>query len=132
MSNLFSRLLTKQVPMRWLGTFRQLFGGAATWITFAILIFTAVTAWNTPTAIVIREYLPWLSLGIFVALIFLAMAVAIWIEHKFIQPAIMLYWNRMHFKHGNPQQEQLDRIEIKLDKLLESHDEPAEHNDNDN
>ena len=130
MNSSLYKLIARQVPIRWIGTFRQLFGGASTWITLAVLAFTAITAWNTPTAMIIREYIPWLNLGVFMSIIVLVMVVAVWVEHKFVQPAIMLYWNKMHFTHGNPQQKQLDRIEKKIDELLKAESSDTKEPDN--
>lgn len=109
--------LTKQTPAKFLGILRQLFGGAMTWVTAAIFVFSSITFWDSPTVVEIRTMLAWLSLPIFALLMFSGLLLLMWLEHKFVQPAIMGYWNKMFYEQNNPMTEHLKRIEEKIDKL---------------
>ena len=86
-----------------------------TWITAAIFVFSGTTFWDSPTMVDIRSVATWLSLPLFALILFIGLLCIMWIEHKFVQPAIMTYWNKMFYEQDNPMTAQLNRIE-KLSK----------------
>jgi hypothetical protein len=112
-----TNLFTKQKAIPFIGVFKQLFGGAITWATMAIFMFSGMTAWNTPTMDWVRSIIPWLSLPVFITIIVAGIILAMYLEHKFIQPSVMVYWNKMNYDHANPIRKDLKRIEDKIDKL---------------
>lgn len=124
-------LAQKQIPF--IGTFRQLMGGAMTWVTFLIFAFSMLAAWDTGTVKEIRDDLPWLNLVTFIAVTVAALIVAMIVEHKWIQPSVMAYWNQMFYNHGNPIVTDQKRIEEKIDritKMLEQRKETVIESDN--
>jgi hypothetical protein len=110
---------TKQTPIRVIGVIRQLFGGAMTWVTAAIFVFSGITFWDSPTIIEIRSFMTWLSLPVFALIIAAGLLILMWLEHKFVQPAIMGYWNKMFYEQDNPMTAHLARIERKIDALAD-------------
>ena len=115
-----NRFLTKQTPIKFIGVIRQLFGGAMTWVTAAIFVFSGATFWDSSTMVYVRSALPWLSLPLFALSLLVGLVILMWLEHKFVQPAIMSYWNKMFYEQDNPMTEHLKRIEDKIDKLASS------------
>lgn len=102
--------LIHQTPSVWLGIFRQLFGGASTWITLLVLGFTGIAAWDAPIMHTVRTWFPWVNFWVFVAIILLALVFAMWTEHKWTQPGILVYWNNMWWESGNPMRTHLERM----------------------
>lgn len=112
--------IPKQKSYYILGMLQQVIGGAISWMTMAIFVFTGVTFWNTPTMESVREHLPWLTWWIFALIILAGIFLAMWLQHKFVQPSIMAYWNKMFYEQSNPMTTHLKRIEEKIDKLSKS------------
>lgn len=111
---------TKQTPVKFLGVARQLFGGAMTWVTAAIFVFSGATFWDSSTMGYVRAVFTWLTLPLFALILLVGLAILMWMEHKFVQPAIMGYWNKMFYEQDNPMTAHLKRIEAKIDKLASS------------
>jgi len=88
-----------------------------TWITAAIFVFSGATFWDSSIMLHVRSVLTWLSLPVFAFIIMTGFTVIMWLEHKFVQPAIMCYWNKMFYEQDNPMTEHLKRIESKIDAL---------------
>jgi hypothetical protein len=123
-----TNLFTKQKAIPFIGVFKQLFGGAITWVTMAIFLFSGITVWNTPTMDFLRSIVPWLNLPVFALIVASGLVLVMWSEHKFTQPSVMVYWLKMFWEHSNPMRlfleemdkknnERLDRIEKRLDEL---------------
>lgn len=106
----------KSIPF--IGAFKQLIGAALSWLTLLIFFFTAITAWNTSTLERLRSAIPGLNLATFIAAILVGLVIVMFIEHKWIQPSLMVYWNKMFNEQGNAMKQDQDRIEAKLDLLL--------------
>ncbi len=114
-------VLTKQKPVRFIGVFRQVYGGASTWITLAIFIFSAISAWNTATLALLRGIFPWLNLYAFIGILIVGGVITLWLEYKFVQPSVMVYWNSMFYHHGNPMTKDLEELkngQKRLEELL--------------
>ena len=111
------RFITHQTPSVSLGMFRQLFGGASTWVTLLVLGFTGIAAWDAPIMQSVRSWLPWLSFWFFVLITISAIFFAMWTEHKWTQPGIIVYWNNMWWEHGNAMRTHLERMD-KRDEVL--------------
>lgn len=113
MANFF----TKQTPFRLIGVLRQVYGGAMTWITAAIFVFSGATFWDSSIMVFTRSIFNWLSLPVFALVIFVGITIVMWCEHKFVQPAIMVYWNKMFYEQDNPMTAHLVRLEKKIDAI---------------
>lgn len=118
MNNSGKKLLTEQHHIPVVGEFKQLLGGAMSWATMFMFVFTGIAAWNTNTLSEIRNYLPWLNLGVFAVIIAAGLIFMMWLEHKWFQPSVMAYWNKMNYNQNNPQKEDHERTEAKVDLLL--------------
>lgn len=110
-------LAQKHIPI--VGVIRQLLGGAMTWITVLIFVFSALSAWNTSTMVTVRSWLPWLNMASFTVILFVGLLVALWLEHKWIQPSVMAYWNHMFYSHNNALRDDQARLEQKVDRIIE-------------
>jgi len=130
MKNNSKNTLTKQIRIPLLGEFRQLVGGAMTWFTFGTFAFAGMAAWDSEVVMVIRRLLPWLTFHVACILIVAAALLAVWVEHKFTQPSIMVYWLKMFWEQRNPMrtfleskmksiEERQDSIEMLLKTLLD-------------
>lgn len=106
----------RHIPL--IGEFKQLLGGAMSWVNLLIFAFSGIAAWNTDTMANIRDVMPWLNLGIFSAVIVVGILFAMWLEHKWIQPSVMSYWNKMHYDQNNPLKTDQLRTEQKVDLVL--------------
>lgn len=117
-------VLTNRHPIPFIGGFRQLLGGAMSWLTIATFVFSGMAAWNTPTMDAVRGVLPWLNIGVFITIIVMAICFAMWLEHKWFQPSIMSYWGHLFWEeaHSKAFIERQERIEGML-KVLLNHDE---------
>lgn len=118
--------LFRQRHLPFVGVFKMLLSGAVSWITLAIFVFSAISAWNTSTVLNIRFWLPWLNLYVFVGVVVCMIFVAMWLEYKFIQPSVMVFWNRMFYNHGSELRNDVEAIknsqkdiDNKLDTLTE-------------
>jgi uncharacterized protein involved in cysteine biosynthesis len=106
---------TRQRGFRKLGMFLQTFGGATNWITLAIFLFSGMSAWSSPAMLEIRRWLPWLSFLVFLGIIFIGILVLMWLQHKYAQPSIMVYWNKMWYEQDNPMTADIQAIKKKLE-----------------
>lgn len=111
-------LFGKQTPLPFIGTFKQLIGGASTWITLAIFLFSGIAAWNTETMTEVRRVLPWLNFLAFTGIIVGGLVLAMWMEFKFIQPSIMVYWNNLHYSHGNPLLPKIEQLQKSNEEIV--------------
>lgn len=105
--------ITKQKVIPFIGEFRQLIGGAMTWITLAIFAFTAITAWDSPTIVEIRMMLPWLNMYVSAGFGLFIIVFLVWLEHKYVQISILKYWNKMQYE-TSPMKKDLDAIKERL------------------
>lgn len=115
-----SNNLFKQKSYYFIGLLQQVIGGVIGWLTIGIFIFSGITAWDTKTMSDIRTWFPWLTLRIFTLLVVAGCLFLIWLQHKFVQPSIMNYWNKMFYEQANPMTAHLKRIEDKIDALSKS------------
>ena len=106
--------INKQRGFRKLGMIIQTFGGAMGWITLATFVFSGMSAWSSPAMLVARGWFPWLSFPVFIGLILLLILFLMWLQHKFAQPSIMVYWNKMFYEQDNPMTRDLKEIKKKL------------------
>jgi len=104
----------KQKGFRLIGLILQTFGGAMSWVTLAIFLFSGMSAWSSPAMLEVRKWIPWLSFPVFLGLIFAGILVLMWLQHKYAQPSIMVYWNKMFYEQDNPMTKDLKDIKKKL------------------
>ena len=107
----------KQHAFSKLGALKHTFGGATTWITLAIFAFSGVSAWNTPTVMIIREYVPWLSLHLFMIACVAGIVFLMWLEHFVVQSSMVLYWARMFWSKKNPLRKYMEGLGLRLDRV---------------
>jgi hypothetical protein len=105
---------TKQRGFRFIGLILQTFGGAMSWVTLVIFLFSGMSAWSSPAMMVVRGWFPWLSFAVFLGIIFVGILVLMAIQHKYAQPSIMVYWNKMFYEQENPMTADLKAIKKKL------------------
>jgi len=117
--------LTKQIRIPLLGELRQLVGGAMTWFTFGTFSFAGLAAWDSSIMLILRGYVPWMNFNIACCMLLAIGLLAVWTEHKFTQPSVMVYWLRMFWEQKNPMriflQKKLKAIEDRqtnIEKLL--------------
>lgn len=89
------------------------------WVTIFIFIFSGLSAWNTDTMARVRDVFPWLNIGVFAAVVFIGLVIAMWLEHKWFQPSVMAYWNNMFYNQGNEVKTNMENILKKLSELEE-------------
>ena len=106
----FYKRLFKQKQVRILGAVNQVMGGAVGWFGTFTFIFSAITAWNTPTLGEVRAVFPWLTIYSFVVIILSIMLLAMFLQHKYVQPSSVDYWRKM-FYDNNPSEQRMVRIE---------------------
>ena len=89
-----------------------LYAGFMTTVNSLIILYTV--------SIAPSNRLPWLSLWLFIALVFTAGILAAVIVRKLVIPVRMAYYNHQSHKHENPVlkeiNERFDRLEAKIDK----------------
>ncbi len=103
--NLFKQ---KQIPL--LGAINQLVGAALAWASMGAFIFSGITAWNTPTVGIIRSFMPWLNIGLFIAVAMAAIFFIMWLQHKYVQSSTVDYWRKM-FYDNNPSMKRQKALE---------------------
>ena len=120
---MLDKLLKQKNVGAWWGAFRNL----GSYVSFYLfLVNTAILIVNTYVLGNMAVYgLPipmWMVIGITLAGFAVLLVVAMVFEHKYTIPSFMTYWNQQWWNHSNParteiktMQEQLDRIEQKLD-----------------
>ncbi len=112
-----NRRVVKQTPIPFIGVYKQLLGGAMSWVTLLTFAFSGIAAWNTHTMTLVRDAIPWLTLPVFAGILTVVLHGTMWLEHKFIQPSVMVYWNKMFYNHGNPIKTELESIGKRLAEI---------------
>lgn len=112
------RMVSEQKHIPMIGELKQLLGAALSWATILMLAFTGLSAWNTDTMGYVRDHIPWLNLGVFAAILAAGLVFMMWLEHRWIQPSVMAYWNQMNYSQNNHQKSDHERTEAKMDLLL--------------
>ncbi len=108
---------TEQKVIPFIGEFRQLFSGASIWISMITFIFAAIAAYNTPIMESIKVFIPWLSFPIMLVFVIVAVLILMLLEHKYVQPSVLAYWNQMQYQHNNPLKEDVARIAKQIEVL---------------
>lgn len=122
---------TKQKVIPFVGEFRQLFGGATTWISMVTFLFAGIAAWNTNTMSEIRKIFPWLDMWSFCAIIFLGIIIVMFLEHKYVQISILNYWNKMQYetspmkKAHEEEMKKMQELGDKIDKFIEQNNKKS-------
>lgn len=65
-------------------------------INFALII---ITAYNTTIAPYAASYLPWLNMPLFVLFMLVLLAIAMFIEYKYIYPSMIKFQNEQEYEH---------------------------------
>jgi hypothetical protein len=103
----------KQRDVRGIGAFINVLYLTAPMIGMVAYVMSAITMYT-----VIKPYLnywfPWMSIGVFFAILFVAFLVALLIFYKFIYPSYWAFQNRQVYIHKNPMQKDLELIKKKL------------------
>ena len=95
-------ILTKQKTLPLIGEIQQLIGGSMLWVGGFTLIFSGIAAWNTNTMVEIRRMFPVLNnIFVFGGIVLCVMILGLWLQHKYVQPSILAYFNKMQYM-SNP------------------------------
>jgi len=120
---------TNQRGSHWLGMYLQTLGGAVGWITLAIFLFSAMNAWSSPIMLVVRGWLPWLNFVILMVVAVTGVFFLQWLQHRYAQPSVMVYWSKMFWEQDNPLRKAIEDQDKRLERI-ERHLGIKEHEEN--
>jgi hypothetical protein len=106
----------------------QTLGGAVGWITLLVFLFSGMSAWSSPSMMVARNWLPWLNFAMLMGAGVVGIFCLQWLQHKYAQPSVMVYWSKMFWEQDNPMRKAIEAQEKRLNKIQETLDEIIRQN----
>ena len=101
----------------WLGMYLQTLGGAVGWITLLVFLFSGMSAWSSPTMLVVRGWFPWLNFVILMGAGTVGIFCLQWLQHRYAQPSAMVYWSRMFWEQDNPLRKAIEAQDKRLERI---------------
>lgn len=104
-----SKVLRQYNLGHWLGfTYSQTFNTMA-YLNIFMAGINMLTFWHTTMVQTRPDYLAWITLPIFIGLVFVGFWLVGFIDYKFVMPARVSFSNRQFFRHDNPLLGELER-----------------------
>lgn len=108
---------------RWLGAYYTQLQYSASYMVFINLTMLSVTMWASARAQIV-DLLPWLTFPLFLAIALVLLLVVLPLfDYVFMMKSRMSYQNEQSWRHNNPANEILARVEEKLDRIQKEIDE---------
>lgn len=89
----------------------------AAWVSMVNFAMIGIVAYNTTLREYILEYMPWMTMFIFMGFLALCVFLAMIIEWKFIIPSTWAFRNAQQYEHQYPIKKDMERLSEKLDRL---------------
>ena len=87
------------------------------YITLLNTLMLALTFWYTTGYEIASKYLPWVNVGIFLAVVALVNVIVAVLDYVLIYPSRQGFINEQACKHPNPAMESLVRLEADMAKV---------------
>lgn len=100
------KFLFKQYELKYIGSFIHVMYQTMPLLSIVANIFSAATVFGVWRAGII-SWFPWMSLGIFLAIVFCFAASLVFIVYKFIYPSYYNFQNHQQFKDNDPLKEMI-------------------------
>jgi len=117
LKNIWARMLRQHSWGKKVGGIKDVALHTAAWLSMVNFALIAMTAYHTTLREFILQYIPWLTLTIFMLFMFVLVVVAMIVEYKFIIPSTWAFRNLQQYEHQYPIKKDLEKLSKKLDKI---------------
>lgn len=102
----------------WIGAFRTQFANAQFYLSLIQFFLVAITAYDSVfIKSTLRLWIPIMTMGLFLLIFLVFQGLAMWLDYKFVLPAVISFNNKQAYQHENPVTYWLGNINKRLDKL---------------
>ena len=95
----------------WIGGFLIQLQMSIVYVGIANIVMIAITMWYTSGHLIAEEYLPFVTLRVFLLFGAACWGMLIFLDYKYIAPAKQRHLNRQAAKHKNPVYELVEKID---------------------